>query len=312
MLGGDFPRGRVIRIHGAIYVVLGGSGEVHCSLRGKFRLGKSLEEVLPVVGDDVEFRLEQSHDDRGQRGLIMGITPRKSVFVRSDPSGRMKFKVIGANLDYVFIVVSIKNPSLNTRLVDRMIVSAEHGEMEPVICVNKMDLAPDRAAVTAIMRPYVDMGYHVVYCSALDGMGLDEFRELLQGRTSMLVGPSGSGKTSIVNALQPDLELRTGIVSGKTGKGKHTTSHFELHPLDFGGFLGDSPGVREFGISRIAPVELARHFRDFRPHLGQCRFSTCTHSHEPGCGIKDAVEGGDISADRYESYIRILESISER
>jgi ribosome biogenesis GTPase len=178
-----------------------------------------------------------------------------------------------------------------------------------VVCVNKMDLAPDRTTVTTMMQPYIDMGYRVVYCSAQDGTGLDEFRELLQGRTSMLVGPSGSGKTSIVNVLQPDLELRTGGVSGKTGKGKHTTSHFELHPLDFGGFLGDSPGVREFGISRIAPVELARHFRDFEPHLGHCRFSTCTHSHEPECGIKEAVERGDISAERYDSYIRILDSL---
>lgn len=305
----DFPRGRVIRIQGANYVVSGGSGEVHCSLRGKFRLGENPEEVLPVVGDDVEFRMEKNPDNREQQGLIMGIGPRRSVFIRSDPSGRMKFRVIGANLDYVFIVVSVKNPSLKPRLVDRMIVSAEHGEMEPVVCVNKMDLAPDRAAVTAMMQPYADMDYQVIYCSALDGTGLDEFRDLLRGRTSMLVGPSGSGKTSIVNALQQDLELRTGSVSGKTGKGKHTTSHFELHPLDFGGFLGDSPGVREFGISRIAPVELASHFRDFRPHLGHCRFSTCTHSHEPECEIKEAVERGDISTARYESYIRILDSL---
>jgi ribosome biogenesis GTPase len=306
---GDLKRGRVIRIRGAEYVVSSDIGEIHCSLRGKFRLGESPEEVLPVVGDDVELRLERGTDDRGGRGLIMGIGPRMSIFVRSDPSGRMKFRVIGANLDCVFIVVSVKQPQLKPRLVDRMIVSAEHGNMEPVICVNKIDLATDLAAVTGLMQPYTDMGYSVVYCSALDGRGIGELRELLQGRTSMLVGPSGSGKTSIVNALQPDIELKTRDVSGKTGKGKHTTSHFELHPLDFGGFLGDSPGVREFGVSRIEPVELARHFRDFGPYLGHCRFSSCTHSHEPECGIKEAVERGDISADRYESYMRILASL---
>lgn len=309
MSGEDYPSGRVIRIRGAEYIVSSDRGEVNCSLRGKFRLRESLEDVLPVVGDDVEFRLEQSPDDRGARGLIMGIVPRRSVFVRSDPSGRMKFRVIGANLDYVFIVVSVKRPVLKPRLVDRMIVSAEHGGMEPVICVNKIDLARDMAAVELVMKPYSEMGYRVVFCSAIDGTGVGELRELLRGKTSMLVGPSGSGKTSIVNSLQPDLELRTGIVSGKTGKGKHTTSHFELHPLDTGGFLGDSPGVREFGISRIEPAELDVYFRDFEPHLGACRFSTCTHSHEPECGIKEAVERGDISSSRYESYIRILESL---
>jgi ribosome biogenesis GTPase len=190
-----------------------------------------------------------------------------------------------------------------------MIVAAEHGGMEPVVCVNKIDLARDMDTVERMMRAYSEMGYRVVFCSALDGTGLDEIGGILQGKTSMLVGPSGSGKTSIVNSLQPGLELRTDGVSDKTGKGKHTTSHFELHPLDTGGFLGDSPGVREFGVSGIESVELARYFRDFEPYLGTCRFATCTHSHEPECGIKEAVERGDISSSRYESYIRILESM---
>ncbi len=308
----DVARGRVVRIRGAEYIVSGAFGEISCTLRGKFRLGESPEEVLPVVGDDVEVRVERSPDDRGRRGLVMGIGPRKSVFVRSDPSGRMRFRVIGANLDYVIIVASVKEPPLKPRLVDRMIVSAENGGMEPIVCVNKIDLARDAGTVSSRMKPYTDMGYRVVYCSALEGTGISELRGLMREKTSMLVGPSGTGKTSIVNALQPDLELRTGGVSGKTGKGKHTTSHFELHALDFGGYVGDSPGVREFGISRIEPVELARHFRDFRPYLGHCRFSTCTHSHEPECGIKEAVERGDITADRYDSYMRILESLRKR
>lgn len=306
-----FTRGRVVRIRGAEYIVSGGIGEVACTLRGKFRLGESPEEVLPVVGDDVEMRIERSPDGGIRQGLIMGIGPRRSVFVRSDPSGRMRFRVIGANLDYVFIVASVKKPILKPRLVDRMIVSAERGGMEPVICVNKIDLARDSAEVASRMKPYTDMGYRVLICSALEGTGLDGLRELMQGMTSMLVGPSGSGKTSIVNALQPGLGLRTEGVSGKTGKGRHTTSHFELHPLDLGGYLGDSPGVREFGISMIEPGELARYFRDFGPHLGHCRFSSCTHSHEPQCGIKEAVEKGNITADRYDSYMRILESLTE-
>jgi ribosome biogenesis GTPase len=311
MIGEALPHGLIIRIHGSTYVVAGTGEEVRCSLRGRFRLGDSPEEVLPAVGDNVEFRLDRNPDHRETRGLIMGILPRRSVFTRSDPAGKMKYRVICANIDYVILVFSTKRPSLKTRLVDRMIVSAERGEMEPVVCVNKMDIAPDPGAVRDLMTPYVDMGYHVLFCSALKTSGLEELRELMKGKTSMLVGPSGAGKTSLIAALQPNLELKIGDVSRKTGKGRHTTSHFELHALDFGGYLGDSPGIREFGISGIPRGELDKYFRDFNPFLGRCRFATCTHSHEPACAVKDAVENGDISNYRYESYIRILDTLPE-
>ncbi len=308
----SLSRGVVTRIQGSIYVVSSGGGEVKCSLRGRFRLGDRPEEQLPVVGDDVDFRPEGSPDDRGARGMIMAVHPRSSVFARTDPTGKMDHKVIGANLDHVIIVVSTKKPTLKLRLVDRMIVAAEAGGMEPVVCVNKMDLIRDDDRLRKQLGPYEKMQYKVIFCSALRRTGLEDLRDLMRFKRSIMVGPSGTGKTSLVSALQPSLKLATGSVSEKTGKGRHTTSHFELHELDFGGYIGDTPGIREFGVTGVSGKELGSHFRDFQPYLGTCRFSTCTHSHEPGCAVKDAVEEGMLSRDRYESYIRILDSIDEQ
>ncbi len=244
--------------------------------------------------------------------MIMSVHPRSSVFARSGLSGKMDHKVIGANLDQVIIVVSTKKPTLKLRLIDRMIVAAEAGGMEPVVCVNKMDLIGDVDCLRRQLAPYEKMQYKVIFCSALRGTGLDVIRELMRFKSSIMVGSSGTGKTSLVAALQPDLKLVTGAVSDKTGKGRHTTTHFELHELDFGGYIGDTPGIREFGVSDVSKRELATHFRDFRPYLGTCRFSTCTHSHEPDCSVKEAVEEGTLSRDRYESYIRILDSIGDQ
>lgn len=242
----------------------------------------------------------------------MSVLPRSSVLARSGSSGKMGHRVIGANLDQVIIVVSSKKPTLKLRLVDRMIVASEAGGMESVVCVNKMDLVGDAGRLRKQLAPYEKMQYKVIFCSALRGAGLGDLRELMRFKRSIMVGPSGTGKTSLVTALQPDLKLSTGAVSEKTGKGRHTTTHFELHELDFGGYLGDTPGIREFGISGVSGRELGTHFRDFRPYLGTCRFSTCTHSHEPGCAVKEAVEKGTLSGDRYESYIRILNSINDQ
>ena len=308
----SLSRGVVTRIRGSIYVVSSGGVDVKCSLRGRFRIGDRPDEILPVVGDNVDFRLESSSDDRDATGLIMSVHPRISVFARSGLKGKIGHKVIGANLDQVIIVVSTKKPTLKLRLVDRMIVAGEAGGMEPVVCVNKMDLIREADSLQRQLVPYEKMKYKIILCSALRGVGLDGLRELMRFKRSIMVGPSGTGKTSLVAALQPNLKLTTGAVSEKTGKGRHTTSHFELHELDFGGFIGDTPGIREFGVTGVSRRELGTHFRDFRPYLGACHFSTCTHSHEPGCAVKEAVEEGLLSGDRYESYIRILDSMVDQ
>ncbi|UCF04256.1 MAG: ribosome small subunit-dependent GTPase A [bacterium] len=306
----EIENGIVVRIKGAHYYVTAPAGMVRCALRGRFRLGDSPEEVLPVVGDNVEFRWVQGRDASSPTGLIVRILTRKTLFVRSGSYGKRRYRVLGANLDHAFLVFAVKDPELNERLLDRMLVAAECGGMEPVICINKMDLADDPNAIRAVMKDYQVLAYRIIYTSVVNRSGLNELRDALKGNESIMVGPSGGGKTSLVKALQPGLELKIGHVSNRTGKGRHTTTHFELHRLDFGGYLGDTPGVREFGIWGISKEMLGDYFRDFGPFLGQCRFTGCSHSHEPGCAVKEAV-GGRIAKKRYESYLRIMETLPD-
>jgi ribosome biogenesis GTPase len=303
--------GFVVRIKGAEYFVFDGHDEVRCYLRGKFRLDDTPAEVLPVVGDDVEFRLDRSGGEGEATGLITSLLPRRSIFARSSSYGKKRYKILGANLDFAILVFAVKEPILKLRLLDRMLVAAESGGMMPVIVINKIDLADDEEEIFSALSPYREMDYEVIVSSAVTGAGIEQLRQRMTGKRSIMVGPSGSGKTTLASVMQPGLELSTGAVSTKTGKGRHTTSHFELHPLDCGGYLGDSPGVREFGMWGVSKEDLADYFRDFSDYLGGCRFSTCTHSHEPGCSIKEAAEQGKIDGGRYDSYLRILESLPE-
>ncbi len=306
------PKGFVIRIKGADYYVAAEDHEVRCSVRGRFRIGEAPEETLPVVGDDVVFKEEQGSGMKVLSGVITNVGKRKSIFARGDPSGRKKKKVLGANIDRVFLVHSVLNPELNTRLLDRMLASAERDGIPPVICINKIDLVEDEGMVREPMRLYSDMGYEVVLCSVPDMKGIERLRLLMAGARSIMAGPSGAGKTSLIAALAPGLDIRVGIVSRKTGKGRHTTTHFEFHRLEGGGYLGDTPGIREFGMWGLSKQTLYTCFRDIREFGSGCRFATCTHSHEPGCGVKDAVEKGLISEERFNSYLKILEELPDR
>lgn len=304
-------KGFVIRIKGSSYYVVSGKEEARCVLRGKFRLKGDPGEVLPVVGDNVQFRADERGGSADSAGMIVSVEERRSVFARSASRGKRKKKILGANLDYVFLIHSYRRPDLNLRLVDRMLVSAEYGGIEPVICVNKVDLCEDIEALERDMLLYSDMGYRVILCSAAEDRNIDVIRSMIKGRRSLMAGPSGSGKTSIISRLEPHLVFRIGGVSEKTGKGKHTTTHFELHPLSGGGYLGDTPGIREFGLDLVERNELERYFRDFRNYRGLCRFNTCVHDSEPGCAVKEAVEGGNISRERYDSYKKMLEDLSD-
>ena len=298
--------GTVVRITGYDYIVYDNGATVRCTVRGRFRIGRSSEEVLPVVGDRVEYRLDASADSRGPSGLIVSVAARRSVFRRAGGGGSRPERVLGANLDHVFLVHAVRQPALNRRLIDRMIVSASRDGIDPIICVNKLDLAGPGDDPDGVIAAYARIGYTAVPCCAADGRGVERLRELMLGRLSLLAGPSGAGKTSLLAAIEPGLDSRIGEISASTGKGRHTTSHFELHALRGGGWLGDTPGIREFGVHGIEPAELGGYFREFEPLLGSCRFSGCTHSHEPSCAVKEAVEAGEIDAARYESYLRIL------
>jgi len=308
----DVLEGLIVRIKGADYYVATERGEYRCRPRGKFRLSDSDESVLPVVGDRVRFRSDEAVNPDVPGGMIVEILPRKSTFKRIDPSRRSRGRVIASNLDQVFLVFAFSEPETNRRLLDRMLVAAESDGIEPVVCVNKVDLAESDGVVSERFDVYARLGYRIIYTSARSGKGLDQLRTMMRNRLSIMAGPSGTGKTSLISRIQPGLELKIGMVSTKSGKGRHTTAHFELHPLDGGGYIGDTPGVREFGIAGVKPSELGDYFREFRGVSERCRFPGCTHSHEPDCAVKSAVEEGVIDRERYESYLRILESIEEQ
>jgi len=307
----ETTRGLVIRIKGGVFVVESGVGEMRCSLRGRFRLGDTPEEVLPVVGDTVTVGIERSGGAGESQGVIVELGARRSILARTDPSQRKGYRILGANMDQAILVFAVKEPDLNLRLLDRMLVSAACGPMDAIVCVNKIDLADARAGIDEALVPYRAMGYRCVCSSARTGEGVEELAGMLTGKLSIFAGPSGSGKSSLISRMQPGLELAVGSVSSRTGKGMHTTSHFEIHPLARGGYLGDTPGVREFGIWGVSKEKLAGFFRDFAPYRAECRFASCTHSHEPDCAVKDAVEDGGVSRERYESYLRILETVPD-
>jgi len=303
--------GFILRIKGPDHYVMDQGEEIRCSVRGRFRIGKNPAEGMPVVGDNVEYRRGTAENTGGAVGLILSIGPRKSIFARTGSSEKRRYKVLCANLDLVFLVHSARDPVLNLRLLDRMLVAAESGRMEPVICINKMDLGAFDDEIDSAMEVYRKMSYRVVLCSARDGRGIDELASLMRSRRSIMSGPSGAGKTSLLGMIEPGLEARIGAVSERTGKGRHTTTHFELHPLRCGGFLGDTPGIREFGIWEQSKQTLGGCFRDFDPWRSQCRFASCTHSHEPGCAVKEAVGEGLVSKERYESYLKILQDLPD-
>jgi ribosome biogenesis GTPase / thiamine phosphate phosphatase len=296
--------GLVLRARSGFYTVETDDGDlVEARLRGRVKRERQSSD-LAVIGDRVE--LERLADGTG---AVVAVEPRERRFSRRQPGPRGTWRedVMVANPDLVAIVFACDRPPPNPRLIDRFLVVAEYNEVPPILVANKMDLVGTDAARERF-GGYERIGYDMAYTSAKSGIGLEELRGRLAGRLSIVTGPSGVGKSTLLNALQPGLRLETGEVSEiLEGRGKHTTRHAELHPLDgpAGGYVADTPGIRELGLFQIPQSELAWCFPEFREHLGQCAFNDCTHLHEPRCGLRAAVEAGAISEDRYDSYRRL-------
>ena len=307
--------GLVVRSTGSWYTVEpeGGGEPVLARVRGLFRLqAEELDETNPLaVGDRVVLRME----DDGT-GLVTEIRPRRNQLSRRAAGRRAgREQVIAANVDAAWCVQSAFKPKFNAGFVDRFLVMAEAYHLDAGLVVNKADLLDgERRAqeVLAFWRGlYEGLGYPVLLTSAVTGEGVDAFREALIGKTSAVAGPSGVGKSSLLNAVDPALGLRTGEVSEKTQKGKHTTTFATLYRLSEGGYVVDTPGIREYGIWDMEPAELGGYFVEFRPFLPHCHFPDCTHDHEPGCAVGEAVDDEAISSERYGSYLNILASVRE-
>ena len=273
------------------------------SLRQKVQAVREIEHVDPIaIGDRVRFL------DAGQsRGIITEILPRSSKISRpATVPGQHAFEqVIASNVDLILPVFAVADPTPKWGLLDRYLVSAESSELAAVIVITKIDLAWKNKEFDSELDAYRRAGYRILQVSATTGQGIEELKQTLRGRTSVLVGKSGVGKTSLLNAIQPGLGLRVKAVSqGEQGKGRHTTTHLEMFELEFGGSVVDTPGIREFGLWEITGEELAYLFPEMADYVGQCKFGlSCRHDHEPGCAIRRAVMAGNVSPHRYKSYL---------
>ena len=297
----DLNTGLVIYAHAGRYEIQAGSQRAICLLRGRLKREKRFTDLL-VAGDRVRWSLTGPG-----RGIIEEILPRDTQLSRPRPGSPGSEDLIMANPDQAVLVFSVCQPEPSLRLLDRFLVTAEVNELPAVICANKIDLLDADEEAGDLFGLYEKIGYPVVYTSAVTGQGVAALRDRLCGKLSVLTGPSGAGKTSLLNVVQPELGLATGQISQATGKGRHTTVSLRLFPLDTSGYVADTPGLREMGLWQIEPDELDWLFPEMRPFLGKCRFSSCTHLHEPGCAVQAAVEAGAVSEARYDSYCRLRE-----
>jgi len=299
----ELKTGIVLQARSGRHRVQDGANAVVCHVRGRLKKERLYTDLI-ATGDLVRWE-----PTRPGRGIIEDVLPRERQLSRLRPGPqRVPVEhVIVANPDQVVFIFSVREPFPHLRMLDRLLVIAENNDLPAIVCANKIDLLQDRDAELQLFSTYEEIGYPVVYTSARTGQGVGALRECLAGRLSVLSGPSGVGKSSLLNAIQPDLGLAVQEISDATGKGRHTTVGVRLWPLTGGGYVADTPGLREAGFFDIEPEELAWHFVEMRPHLSDCHFSSCIHTHEPGCAVKAAVQGGAISRARYDSYCRLLE-----
>jgi ribosome biogenesis GTPase len=295
--------GTILRARSGFYTVQTDTGPLECQLRGRLKRERATSE-LAVIGDTVVVR------PLGDGiGAIEGVMPRRTSLGRRQPGPRGAWRqdLLVANVDQVLVVFACADPIPHLRMVDRFLVAAEHNQIPAVLIVNKVDLCGEPAARKLFGR-YEKAGYEVHYVSGRTSAGVDHLRDLLGGHISVFTGPSGVGKSTLLNAIQPGMSLATASVSDAIHKGRHTTVAAELLPLDGprGGWVADTPGLREIGLWALPDAELAWCFPDIRPHLGGCAFNDCRHVGEPRCAVRAAVRAGQVAAERYDSYRRLL------
>lgn len=287
--------GKIMKgIAGFYYVGVAESGVYECKAKGIFRKDK----IKPLVGDDVEIEVLNEEEKLGN---IVKILPRRSELIRPAI----------ANIDQALVIFAAREPKPNLSLLDRFLVIMEKQDVPVIICFNKQDLC-DEEEVGRLKEIYEACGYPVVLASAKQGEGIEEIKSRLRGKTTTVAGPSGVGKSSLTNLLQNEVQMETGEISKKLGRGRHTTRHSQIIQIEEDTWLYDTPGFTSFYVEEIEKEELRFYFREFSKYEGTCRFQGCTHTHEPGCMVKNALEEGKISKERYENYLELYGELKEK
>lgn len=301
----EIQKGIVIRSTGSSCNVLASNGEIiECKLKGNFRI-KGIKSTNPLaVGDKVSYFIKQGE----KVGLINSIDPRHNYIIRKATKLSKQSHIIAANIDQAVVMVTLASPRTSTGFIDRFLVTAEAYHIPAMLIFNKIDLLYGENAVRLqrLIKLYEGLGYMCFQTSALDGIGIAEVKTLLRNKVSLLSGHSGVGKTALINAIESGLFRKVGHISEYHQKGKHTTTFAEMLPLSEGGFIIDTPGIKEFGLVDFDKQEIAERFPEMRNLMHHCQFNNCTHVHEPGCAVKSALSKGLIDQMRYDNYLSIL------
>lgn len=301
--------GIVYKSTGSWYVVKSSEGFFfRCRIKGKFRI-KGIKNTNPVaVGDSVSFELEDSGN-----GVIRDIHPRKNYIIRKSVNLSKQTHIIASNIDVAFLVITLNNPPTFTSFIDRFLVSAEAYRVPVVLLFNKVDSynQDELGEVRYLASLYRKIGYECIGISATNGKNIDKVKKLMTGKTCMISGHSGVGKTTLINAIAPDLNLKTAEISEQHQQGQHTTTFAEMFDLDFGARIIDTPGIKGFGVVEIEKEELSDYFPEFFALKSECKFNNCLHIDEPKCAVKQALENDEIAWSRYKSYLQIIEGEDE-
>lgn len=309
----DLNRGLVIKSTGSWYTVETATGETfNCKIKGKFRI-KGIKSTNPVaVGDRVKFTIQtaSANEDEEKIGLITAIEERKNYIVRRSINLSKQSHIIAANIDQAILVATLNFPVTTTTFIDRYLASAEAYRIPVLLVFNKTDRYNNEQNETlnSLIKTYEKIGYKCLTTSAKTLQGVDKLKEALKDKTNVINGHSGVGKSTLINILQPGLNLKTKEISDSHKTGKHTTTFSELFKLDFGGYIIDTPGIKAFGMLEMEPWEISHYFVEIFKISEYCQYNNCSHTHEPGCAVKTAVENGEIAKSRFISYLGLLES----